>query len=302
MPHLYNMQRLLDWLRSPYPLDMGIARQFRQGMYYGVFVWLFLYGFRPFGLADYTGNLLAYTVQAGLLTGLMLPLLNLLAAALLPRIFNEEVWTVGRSLLWSLAFTGLLGLANTVHAGWWFNAGFGIADILRFEAFTLGIGIFPLGVSLLLMQQRFLQVHGKESAQLEALLHPDMAASPPPAPPHPASSPNTVRLPNGKEELALPAAQLRYLRAADNYIEVYQVAGDKVQRHVLRATLAEAEARLAEFPGWCRCHKSYLVQLAHVQHVTGNAQGCRLHFAEGLADIPVSRNRIEEVRGRLLPA
>jgi hypothetical protein len=318
------MQRLFDWLRSPYPLDMGISRQFRLGMYYGVFVWLFLYGFEPFGLSEYPASLLPYTIQAGLLTGLMIPCLNLLAAALLPRLFNEEVWTVGRSLLWSLAFTGLLGLANTVHAGWWFMAGWGVADILRFEAYTLGIGIFPLGVSLLVQQQRYLAVHGKESARLEAILHPETAtpAGPPqlpqtfaqtqapasqaPAPAQampsqiPARTQATVRLPNGKEELVLPVAELRYLRAADNYIEVHQISGGAVKRHVLRATLGEAEARLGEFTGWCRCHKSYLVQLAHVQHVTGNAQGCRLHFADGLASVPVSRNRIEEVRSRLL--
>jgi LytTr DNA-binding domain len=295
------MQRLLDWLRSPFPLDMGIARQFRLGLYYGVFVFLFLYGFRPFGLAEYEGDLLAYTMQAGLLTGLLLPCFNLLATALLPRVFNEEVWTVGRSLLWSLVFTGLLGLANTAHAAWWFHAGLDIMDILRFEAYTLGIAIFPISGSLLAEYQRLMAWHGKESARLDILLHHDAKAVPQPAPAQPEME-STVRLPNGKEELSLPVAELRYLRAADNYIEVYQLAGDKVQRHVLRATLAEAEARLAEFPGWCRCHKSYLVQLAHVRHVTGNAQGCRLHFADGLADIPVSRNRIEEVRGRLLPA
>ena len=287
------MQRLLVWLRSPYPLDMDAARQFRQGLYYGVFVWLFLYAFRPFGLSAYQGNLFMYTLQAGLLTGILIPVINLLAVAAFPRLFSEEAWTVGRDLAWSLAFTGLLGLVNALHAEWWFGGDLEGSDILRFEAYTLGIGLFPIGISLLLRQRHFVHMHGVKSAQLEALLHPATPAVE--APPHTG----TVRLPNGKEELSLPVAELHYLRAADNYIEVYQVSGGKVQRHVLRATLAEAEARLAEFPGWCRCHKSYLVQLTQVAHVTGNAQGCQLHLQGDLPSIPVSRNRMEAVRKRL---
>jgi hypothetical protein len=293
--HLYAMQRLFAWLRSPYPLDMDAARQFRQGLYYGLFVWLFLYAFRPFGLGEYQGNLLLYTVQAGLLTGILIPVLNLAAVAVLPRLFSEEGWTVGRALLWSLTFTGLLGLVNALHAEWWFGGNLHGGDILRFEAYTLGIGLFPIGISLLIRQRHFVQVHGVESAQMEALLHPAAPAVDASV----AVSAATVQLPNGKEVLSLPVAELHYLRAADNYIEVYQVSGGKVQRHVLRATLGEAEARLAEFPGWCRCHKSYLVQLGHVAHVTGNAQGCQLHLQGDLPSIPVSRNRMEEVRQRL---
>lgn len=289
------MQRLFAWLRSPYPLDMDATRQFRQGLYYGAFVWLFLYAFRPFGLSSYQGNLFMYSLQAGLLTGILIPALNLLAAAAFPRLFSEEGWTVARALAWSLAFTGLLGLVNALHAEWWFGGYLEGSDILRFEAYTLGIGLFPIGISLLIRQRHFVEVHGKESAALEALLHPVAPAVDAPA----HAGTGMVRLPNGKEVLDLPVAELYYLRAADNYIEVYQWSGGKVQRHVLRATLAEAEARLAEFPGWCRCHKSYLVQLTHVAHVTGNAQGCQLHLQGDLPSIPVSRNRMEEVRKRL---
>lgn len=291
------MQRLLQWFRTPFPLDLGVARQFRLGAVYGLFVWLFLYGFRPFGLNEFQGNLLVYTLQSGLLTALFLPAANLLASRLFPRQFDEERWTSGRAIAWTLATVGLLGLANALHTAAFMHMRLNAMDLLRFEVYTLSIGLFPTGVSILIRQRLLAQAHATQSQAIAAMIPAPSSADHPRA--ETAAHPTELRLPNGKDEVSLPAADLAYIRAADNYIEVYQRTAGKVQRHLLRATLAEAEARLAAQPQWIRCHKSYLVNLAHVQHSSGNAQGCRLHFAEGLESVPVSRSRIEEVRSRL---
>jgi DNA-binding LytR/AlgR family response regulator len=45
-----------------------------------------------------------------------------------------------------------------------------------------------------------------------------------------------------------------------------------------------------------RCHKSYLVNLAKVNHVSGNAQGYKLHLKDVEDQIPVSRKLNEEIK------
>jgi DNA-binding LytR/AlgR family response regulator len=44
-----------------------------------------------------------------------------------------------------------------------------------------------------------------------------------------------------------------------------------------------------------RCHRSYLVNLNYIRHISGNATGYKLHL-EGVNDlIPVSRNLNNEI-------
>jgi DNA-binding LytR/AlgR family response regulator len=38
-----------------------------------------------------------------------------------------------------------------------------------------------------------------------------------------------------------------------------------------------------------RCHKSYLINLTQVAHISGNAQGYKLHLQNSTIEIPVSR-------------
>jgi hypothetical protein len=304
-----GMALLLDLFRAPFPLDVGIARQLRLGFVFGVFVFLFLYVFRPFGLADYEGGLLVYTLQNGMLTALFVPGMNLAASRLFPRYFDEMRWTTGREISWTLLVVALLGLANAFHAAAFQLVALDLPGILRFEGYTLAVAAFPVGISVLLKQGVLMRQHQAQSVRMSASLLPAQAAHPPAhdvahATPEdlaatPPGADAMLQLPNGKEERLFEIAALVYLRAADNYVEVYQLSSGKVQRHVLRATLAEAEARLAAYTHWIRCHKSYLVNLHHVQHITGNAQGCQLHFAADLAPAPVARQRIEAVRATL---
>lgn len=70
---------------------------------------------------------------------------------------------------------------------------------------------------------------------------------------------------------------------------------------MLRSTLRRMEDALASWPQFFRCHRTYLVNLDKVAHVSGNAQGYRLHL-EGLDDtIPVSRNLNDIVDAKFKP-
>jgi DNA-binding LytR/AlgR family response regulator len=53
-------------------------------------------------------------------------------------------------------------------------------------------------------------------------------------------------------------------------------------------------------PKLFRCHRSFIVNLAQVKSVSGNAQGYRLHFSDPSITIPVSRTAGKELRGKLV--
>ena len=75
------------------------------------------------------------------------------------------------------------------------------------------------------------------------------------------------------------------MRAAGNYVEVFRI-GEKPL--MLRATLAEVEARLAA-SGLARVHRSWLIALAQVQAITASGSGDFRARLRGGIEAPVSR-------------
>jgi DNA-binding LytR/AlgR family response regulator len=94
-----------------------------------------------------------------------------------------------------------------------------------------------------------------------------------------------VLIRDGGRDLELDPAAIVAVRAAGNYVEVFRI-GEKPL--MLRATLAEVEARLAS-SGFARVHRSWLVALAQVQTITPSGSGdLRLRLRDG-SQAPVSR-------------
>lgn len=58
------------------------------------------------------------------------------------------------------------------------------------------------------------------------------------------------------------------------------------------------EENLAEFPEFYRCHRTYIVNLQKVKHISGNAQGYKLHLENIDTLIPVSRSLNEGIAAK----
>jgi DNA-binding LytR/AlgR family response regulator len=72
-----------------------------------------------------------------------------------------------------------------------------------------------------------------------------------------------------------------------------------LSKKLLRNSLKAVTESLVEHPQLFRCHKSYLVNLLNVVHVSGNAQGYKLHLLNTDFRVPVSRQHNEEIKKRL---
>lgn len=65
-----------------------------------------------------------------------------------------------------------------------------------------------------------------------------------------------------KELLRLDFQQIAYIKAADNYVEVYYLEEKQLQMKLLRSTLKKINAKA---PALIRAHRSYLINPAHFQ-------------------------------------
>ncbi len=282
-------------LRRPYLLEISSARRWQTCLLYSGFVFLFLFVFRPFGLSELPNGILTASLGYGFTTFAVMALLNLALPPLFSTYFSEERWTVGRELTWTALNIALIGLANLVYSGSIQFFSFSFGSLLIMEGFTLAVGIFPVGISILLKESRLKKKYEQRSEAINQVLD----EQPPVLIPPPSSEQLLLPSETSADNFSLSVEKLLYIRSADNYVEVFYKGLYAVERKLLRNSLKNIAEALQDRPNLFRCHKSYLVNLGQVHHVSGNAQGYKLHLRELDQLIPVSRQWNEEIKSRL---
>jgi DNA-binding LytR/AlgR family response regulator len=280
---------MLSFLQRPYPIDKSVPRMLLISVLFGLFVFAFLRFFEPFGISEMPVGKTLICAGFGLWCLLALVMLNIGCVRLFPKVFEESRWTVGKELLWVTLHVALIGLGNACLAVFSGMAHWSPGLFLTYEVYTVAVGIFPITISVLVTELRLNRHYSSESAELNTHLPKGLTAV----------SHITLPSDNKNENLTIPAASLVYLEAADNYVTVYHNEAGTIRKTVLRSTMKAQEEQLSAIETMFRAHKSYLINCDHIGHVSGNAQGYRLHL-QGISDtIPVSRKQNEELRRRL---
>lgn len=280
---------MFQLLRRPYPIDKSTARLVLVSVLFGAFVFGFLRFFEPFGITGLPDHKTAICAGFGLWCTAAVFALNFGVVRLFPRVFRESNWTVGKEMAWVTFHCAFIGLGNAAYAVLTGMTHWSKEVFLTYEVYTVAVGIFPISISVLLAEVRLNRRYREQSAELNTHL------------PKEQTVPAGITLPsdNKNEQLTIAAQDLVCLEAADNYVTVYHAEAGRVRKTVLRSTLKAQEEQLSAIPTIFRPHKSYLVNCDHIERVSGNAQGYKLHLAGLEEPVPVSRKQNEELRKRL---
>ena len=277
------------WKRK-YRLDCRPVPHALKAVGFGVFVWLFLFVFQPFGLSTYPGSIALFTAGYGAVTTLLMAFLNVALPLVLRRFFDEEQWTVGREVLWTLANVVIIALGNVAYTQWALGGSIGISGAASMVLYTVAVALIPVTVGILLSER---------SQRMKYLLASEgINQSLKTAPHHDAMANELVEIPLQTAEGTLPIrpSDLLFVKAEENYCQLTFVRSTGLSMRLVRTPLSAVEEAFEAHPAMRRVHRSYLVNLRHVKDLSGNAQGFRLHFNEGNASVPVSRKLNEEIR------
>ena len=288
--------RLFELLRQPYPSTESPIRELRQAAVIGLFIGLFLLIFQPFGLSLWqTPDKVLKILGFGLVTFIITALNFTVWTKLFPRQFSDERWNVGRQILLITGNILLIAIGNRLYLEWLLNqegyTNYGSWPGMVLVTFL--IGLFPTTGGVLFNYISQLKKYSQSAAGF---------AVHQPAPEAPANSPEPVSGPqpeqaevpltliadNEKDAVTLDAAQLLCIESSDNYCTVVYQKNNQLVKPLLRSSLSRMEGQINR-PRIVRCHRSYVVNLDRVERVTGNAQGYRLHLADGLLQVPVAR-------------
>lgn len=283
---------MVKLLGQPYPSEESPLRQWRKAAYIGLFVGLFLLMFQPFGLDRWeTPGKTLKLAGFGLITFLVTGLHFTVWPRLFPRQFSNAHWTVGREIALVLTNILLIAIVNRLYLTWLLHDVTRVSSWPSMILLTFLIGLFPTVAAVLasyiVQLRRYTQLATDLPTHAPA---PPMAGIP--------ASVLTLTAENEKETLKLPPADLFYIESSDNYCTVVYRQNGQADKVLLRSSLSRLEGQINR-PDIVRCHRSYVVNLDQVERVTGNAQGYKLHLANGQFTVPVARQYNESLVAQL---
>ncbi len=298
--------RFIDWLNQPFPSNSNNIERFLEALITGLFVCLFLFVFKPFGLRNYPGTLILVCVGYGAVTTIILLLHEWITGRILKIKKDVPHWTVKRWIFGAMVNICLIAVGNYLFHQLIFGWSFSHWQVFLITlANTFLIGLFPV-----IFLALFIQIKAQQKYQHQAQLLQQQLSS------FPSSSysiGSSFKVPdqadqiqlssiNSQDQVKLSIDQIYYIEAMQNYVAVYfqKASGNtSLERKILRNTIRHISQQLHSTP-IIRCHRSYLININHIEKIGGNAQGLRITLSHPKAPIiPVSRPYIPKIKSTI---
>ena len=268
--------------KKPYSLIENTREKIVFILVFGTFIFLFLFIFKPFGMAQLEiKSQFFLCLGFGLVTIFMLFIFKFL----IEPVVLKRHRTFGGSILWGIIIASSIGAAN------YFYVSIIFPQVFVFKYFLLAIwtailvGIIPVTITYIVSFNRIYKTALREAAiQPEELLWEGEVL---------------ISAGNPKNVFRFNPKNIVYLCSNDNYITIVTIKGEILSKTHLRGTLKVAETELKKNTSFMRCHKCFIVNSVYADHLTGNVQNLKIKLKPDGLEIPVSRSKASEVISKL---
>jgi len=294
------MNGLLELFGRPFPVMEDWQMRWVVILFHGIFVSIFLVLFKPFQDLLLTDSFII-NVGFGLVVSAVLAFNHFLISKILP--FDLKKWTIGKSIAWTMYDVLTVIIAVFIYKNYWTDfAAFTWNDLWRISYSTLLLAIIPVMISTILLENWLLRRNLKRASQLQKTVQKSVQVQKPSIQKSPISKSNadllTLYADNKNEWFKIRPKDLILLESSDNYVCIYYLDKEKVQKKLIRSTLIKLEAQI-ELPAIFRCHRSFMVNLHQIKQVNGNSRGLQLDLLDLEQTIPVSRKYVKEIQAKL---
>ncbi|MDX6745523.1 LytTR family DNA-binding domain-containing protein [Polaribacter sp. PL03] len=281
------MKPFINWLSKPYYFNPSIVFKLKMSLFHGLFVFLFLYIFRPFYLAQFEVIILEYTLGIGIIALIGTFIVLYIPALIFKDYFNEDKWTIGRNLF--LMATGITFIGIVVwYFGEMYKEPYNLKklSLLEFLFYTFLVSLIPLTLFIFINEKSIREKREKKVVEIKEIKKENELINS-----KKLAKKVTINSDNGKENITFCIDNLVYLTSQGNYASFFlkNNEGD-LQEKILRVTLTKIASQLKDYSNIIRCHKSYIVNINFINDISGNARGYLLKSDIIHIDIPVSRS------------
>jgi hypothetical protein len=241
---------------------------------FGLFIFLFLFFFKPFGLAQLK---LMQRVFITLGFGLVTIFILFIFKYLFEPVVTKDNWTLGKSILWDIFVASGIGVSNYFYICIIFPQIFVFKYFLFFIWTAILVGSIPVTIGYITTYNRMYKTALREAAisPEEILLESEVI----------------LRAGNPKNEFKYNPKNIVYLCSNDNYVTIITIKGEVLTKTHLRGTLKSAESELKRNSCFIRCHKCFIINTEFIDRVVGNVQNMKIKLRPSGLEIPVSRSK-----------
>ncbi|MFZ1806932.1 MAG: LytTR family DNA-binding domain-containing protein [Cyclobacteriaceae bacterium] len=249
----------------------------------GLFVSFFLLFFQPFGVNNYdpAERITLQFFSIAMLMGVIVSMLLAFNEFILFRLIIKQQTrkTMIAWIIWSIIWlsTGLFLFYN--YLGEWHD--FKWTSYLSFIGNIGTLSLIPLVGIVLFIKIRTLRTSLESAhaytyggAEGDQLL--------------------TFKADNLKDHFTLPLKYVVYLESEDNYVAIYHLKNDVLNKALIRKSLKSIQQE-EHHKTLIRCHRSYIINLMHLQQVYGNRNKLSVFLGPVKDPIPVSRQYLNDI-------
>jgi hypothetical protein len=274
----------LNIFNKPYPFNDDLKYNTKFIFFTSIGVFIFLFLFQPFNISTLPVKEKYYLMLgfAGI-TFLSLSLNLMLIPSMLPNKFSSVHWTIKREILWNL------WILFTILVGYFFlNNSLGVLKVSFSMVIKLVLmAVVPITALIIVNQNKILRSHLKLADELNRKLKENKLIE------------EKIIYFNSdyqKGSLAIKINHLLFIRSANNYIEIFWKEGGIIKKQMVRCSMANVEENFKEYKFIIKCHRSYMVNINHIEKIEGNSQGYKLFFENVSFSIPVSKNSVAKLQ------
>ncbi len=268
---------MFKFLNKPYPFNDDLKYNSKLIFFISIGVLGFLYLFQPLDVSLMDDKEKFYVVSGlAAITFLSLSLNLLILPSLFPGIFIKRVWNIKKEILWNL------WILTTISVGYYlYYKVLGIFTIdFKMVLGLIVIAIIPITGLIIVNRNRMLRSNLKLAERINKKLEENKSID---------NKLVHFQSEYAKDNLSIKVNLLVLIRAANNYIEVFWIEGEKLRTQMIRTSLKNAEELLEDYSFIFKCHRSFMVNTHYIDKIEGNVQGYKIHFDNIDFSVPVSK-------------
>ena len=280
------MKNIIKWLSKPYYFNPLLKFKLKISFFHGLFVFLFLYIFKPFYLIQIEVIILEYTLGIGIIAFLGTFIVLYIPPLIFKNYFYEDNWTIGRNLLLMILGVTFIGVVLW-YFGEMYKESYHLKKIGLFEflIYTFLVSLIPLTFFVFINEKKIRERREKKVFEIKEIKrNKEINVT------KKLASEICINSDNGRENITFLIDNLVYVTSQGNYASFFLLHENNLKEKILRVTLTKIANELEDYSTIIRCHKSYIVNVKYITDISGNARGYLLESKFIPILIPVSRS------------
>lgn len=254
---------------------------------FGVFLFILFFQPFPLDMLDYNNRLL-YVTGFWAITFLLACIIFIILPLSIPKWFKIEEWESGPPFVLSLIFLVIIATSFAFYINYVGKVSLSFYIVFK----VILVCLLPLLILIILYKYRSMkQIIGTLQDQnkyyISKIGEYEKTGE---------EEEIDIISDSKSEKLTLKYKNIISVKSADNYIEIYYLEKDVVEKKLVRNTLKNIELQLANQRIFIRCHRTGIANINYINKLARTYSGYSLKMRFLDETIPVSRQYLKQVK------